>query len=70
MSPAPTPRQRRPSNDGRALGLSIIAVTALVAIVIVVVTQGTAGLTDLATLMLSVSAVVIPLAARRKRRKS
>jgi len=69
MSPAPPPRQRRPSEEVRTLGLSIILVTALVAIVIVVVTHGTAGLADLATLMLSVSAVVVPMAAGRKRRK-
>lgn len=71
MSLTPTPRQRRRPNDLRALTLWIIAVTAVVAVVIVVVTRGTAGLADLETLMLSVSAVVVPLATdRRARRKS
>lgn len=70
MSLAPKPRRRRCPNHRRSLALSIIVVTAVVATVIVVVTGGTAGLADLATLILSVSAVVVQLAtSRRARRK-
>jgi hypothetical protein len=70
MSLAPRPRRRPGPNDRGSLSLSIIVVTAVVATVIVVVTRGTAGLVDLATLILSVSAIVVPLATgRRARRK-
>ncbi|MGH3799619.1 MAG: hypothetical protein ACRDTD_05685 [Pseudonocardiaceae bacterium] len=70
MSLDPTPRRRRCPHDRRSLARSIIVVTAVVATVIVVVTGGTAGLADLATLILSVSAVAVPLAtSRRARRK-
>lgn len=69
MSVAPTPRRRRRPNDGRWIGLSMILCTALVAAVIVVITGDTSGLVDLATLVLTVSAVVAPLVSERRTRR-
>lgn len=69
VSVAPGPRRRRRSNDGRVLGLSIIAFTTIVATTIVMSTGGTSGLADLATLLMIVAAVVAPPASERVRRR-
>jgi hypothetical protein len=69
MRLTPGPQRRPGPNDRGSLSLLIIVVTAVVATVVVVVTRGTAGLVDLATLILSLSAIVVPLATGRKARR-
>jgi len=57
-------RRRRP-NGGQVLSLAIVGFATIAATTIIVITQGTSGLADLATLILIVSAVVVPRGRER-----
>ena len=65
MSVARRKQRRRRPNGGQVLSLAIVGFATIAATTIIVITQGTSGLADLATLILIVSAVVVPRGRER-----
>lgn len=61
---------RQPNRGHQLIGALLVIATATVATVIVVVTRNTAGLVDLATLVLTVSSVVVPIAMGRRTKRN
>jgi hypothetical protein len=57
-----------PPNHRQLIGALIVIAVTVLATVIVVVTGTTAGLVDLATLVLTISSVLIPLVQGRRSR--